>query len=1167
MTAAPVLDGRDAETIARDLRAAIPAYVPGWRPPAPGPGEAVIQVYARYLQALAERLNQAPDKNKLAFLDLIGINLLRAQGARAPVAFGSLPNAGDNRAPAGTRVGAQPAGGGDAIVFETERAIAIATAHLAEVVTLWPGRDAFADHSASIGTGSSFTLYEPLQPIAHELYLAHDVHFALAGHSTVELRIELASPGSAPLSLAWEFWDGDAWRAFKPFRTPADATDADSLDGTVGLTRSGVVRLVSDCAKTKQLVVAGIKAYWIRARVVRTLERTPGLELPLVDRIGIRTVIERDVWEQTSTDIQSSGPGATPSITGHVRDAAGSALPGVRVSLDAFADESVPESFGLVDYTAGDGSYGYTKVAANQFDRALGLSGGDVPTFRGTIDVGAHSLQLDFVLRPGLRPDAAFADSLQLDVTKSFFPFGQQPAAGTTFFLSVGEAFAKPGAETTLYCITAETSPDPGGTPVSPVLAAEYWNGSTWRKLPIASYQLVDFFSYGTPISFTVPADFASSSVAGTQGLWLRLRVVESTFGRTRTITWTDSESKAKNTIVITETVPPALAELRVGYVYRSPEEPPEQCVTHNDFRFDDHGEDARWRGGSFEPFSLSEDETPTLYLGFDRPLPADVVSLYLDVEEASEAGGPPLRWEFWSGSAWLPLAVEDETRGLALPGMAAALWPGVPVPTPAVVLEAKGNRVTLATLRDAAAFAVGDELYLQENGKGELVTVASASGDELTLKTPLARTYARATIGFAGLPRFGTPRTWIRGRLQVDGEPLRSRVNGIHLNAVWASQLQTFENEPLGSSNGQAGQAFFFRHTPVLEGEAVEVRELDGPRANVEWPLLLAELERQGLAETDLRLVKDAATGRVTEAWVRWRDRPSLAFSGPADRDYTIERSGGRLVFGDDTHGKIPPLGTENVRAVRYRSGGGAAGNVPAGAITQLMSGVVANGVTNPRAAEGGADGEATGSVLTRGPFTVRHRYQALSLADYEAMALEASPAVAVARALPTTHPSGRPAPGWVRVIIMPQSRDPRPLPSFGLRTRVHAFLATRCPAGLAQQITVAAPDYLAVGVQAVIAPVDPSAAAGALAAATRALQIFLHPLTGGPDGTGWPFGRDVFLSDVAAVLESIAGIDYVQTLDLLVDGTPRGVRVDVPPDRIVVAGELRLTLTGSEG
>ena len=84
---------------------------------------------------------------------------------------------------------------------------------------------------------------------------------------------------------------------------------------------------------------------------------------------------------------------------------------------------------------------------------------------------------------------------------------------------------------------------------------------------------------------------------------------------------------------------------------------------------------------------------------------------------------------------------------------------------------------------------------------------------------------------------------------------------------------------------------------------------------------------------------------------------------------------------------------------------------------------------------------------------------------------------------------------------------------------------------------------------------------------AATAAIRAFLHPLTGGPQGTGWPFGRDVFASDVASVLESTPGVDVVPNLELLLDGTPRGDRVEVPGDRIVVAGPIRIRAQGSEG
>ena len=69
----PLLEPRDAAAFARETLARLPAYVPGWRPTATDAGNAVVQVYARYLKSLADRINQAPDKHKLAFLDMLGV--------------------------------------------------------------------------------------------------------------------------------------------------------------------------------------------------------------------------------------------------------------------------------------------------------------------------------------------------------------------------------------------------------------------------------------------------------------------------------------------------------------------------------------------------------------------------------------------------------------------------------------------------------------------------------------------------------------------------------------------------------------------------------------------------------------------------------------------------------------------------------------------------------------------------------------------------------------------------------------------------------------------------------------------------------------------------------------------------------------------------------------
>ncbi len=289
-TSTPVVDTRDTGAVLRGLLLRAPAFLPGWKPSFPGPGGAVLHIVSRYAEVLIQRLNQAPDKNKLAFLDMLGIELLPPQAARVPVAFQSIPNLADSRIPARTRVGASVPGRSEPLVFETERAIALASARLAEVVTVWPARDAYADHTRDALAARPFTLFEPLQPIPHALYIAHDMLFDFNGATTIDIELALAVPAPAALRCVWEYWDGEIWRPFSAF----DTADADaSHDGTHGFTRSGVVQLNAACGRALRVAVQGVEAFWLRARPAQPLPPVPGQVLPEIDRIRLRTVTKR----------------------------------------------------------------------------------------------------------------------------------------------------------------------------------------------------------------------------------------------------------------------------------------------------------------------------------------------------------------------------------------------------------------------------------------------------------------------------------------------------------------------------------------------------------------------------------------------------------------------------------------------------------------------------------------------------------------------------------------------------------------------------------------------------------------------------------------------------------------------------------------------------------
>jgi hypothetical protein len=1056
----PVVDSRASADIFDELLALQPAWTPEIAPIKGEPSYALFQIFARYMQSSIDRLNRAPDKNLLAFLDTFGVALIPPQPSRAPVVFTPVPSAADAIIPARTRLSAKVPTQSTPLIFETERNGAMAAAKLTDVLTLWPDRDEYADHSSNAAGKRPFTLFDPLTPVRHEFYIAHDIVLTFSGTSRIDIEFELTPPGNKPIATEWEFWDGQVWRPFQD----VDLANPKS-DGTLGFTRSGILSLRAGCGDSQATTVFGIKAHWIRGRVTGQLAPEAGRVLPQVERVRVRSVIEA----------------------------------------------------------------------------------GDLVAFP---------------------PDAAFADVTKLDLTKVFYPFDQQPHTGSTFYFSAAAALGKPNAVVTLSANKVKTAIEnnlPTNDNVTPTLVLEYWNGSAWTAVPGLSSTALNNFITGSQLIFQVPADFAKSEVNNQTSWWMRLRIQNDNFVNVNTITYTNTTPSGTNTLKILTVVAPALENLLVTYTYKSPWMFPEHCATFNDFQWTVHSRDVRWPGHQFPVFAPVSDGTPALYFGFDRPLPNDLVSIYLDIAE-SPAEGPPLVWEAWNGTVWEEIGIQDETGRLSRPGMVSFIPPLIPARPSANITSATGSTVTTGTALDAALFKPGDSVLVSQAPNSELRTVDSIAGAAIKLNAPLGNTYTGGSIAMSALPRFGVSRDWVRARLKTDGAPAQTRVNGAYLNAVWAQQVETITREVLGGGLGIANQSFFLNKVPVLPGEQIEIRELDGLRANVEYPILRDELTAIGYQPSDIVTTVDPRTNLVTEVWVLWQEKPHFYFSGPDDRHYVIERTAGRVIFGDGVRGKLPPPGSGNIRARLYQAGGGQVGNVPAGAINQVMSGVLASSVSNPRAGEGGSDGETPQGILSRGPNVFRHQERSVSAQDYESLAREASPAIAAVRVLPATASNGRPAAGSINVIVVPQSQDPQPQPSFDLRQEVHDFLAARAPATVnSANISVNGPTYLAVGVAGILVPNVLSQAGDIAQAANAAMAAFLHPLTGGPDGDGWAFGRGVFISDVAAILEAIPGVDHAEFLELRLNDTPVGDSVTVPPDRMVIAGPIRIEVRGN--
>jgi predicted phage baseplate assembly protein len=316
--------------------------------------------------------------------------------------------------------------------------------------------------------------------------------------------------------------------------------------------------------------------------------------------------------------------------------------------------------------------------------------------------------------------------------------------------------------------------------------------------------------------------------------------------------------------------------------------------------------------------------------------------------------------------------------------------------------------------------------------------------------------------------------------------------------------------------------------------------------------------------------------------SWVLWTETRAFFDCGPKDRVYALDRAASEIQFGDGLHGQIPPAGVDNIRAFRYRTGGGAVGNVAAGAITSLVTAVAGvDSVLNPTAAAGGSDVTDTEQMLAIGPHQLSHRGRAVSTTDFEELACEASRQVAKARCLAATNlvsgalqrmdpcdsrqrHEARPARGWVSLIIVPQSTDPQPCPSLQLRRVVAAYLRDRAPGLVASggRIVVRPPDYVVVSVKAVIRVVSIDQVAQVEREARDAIETFLHPLRGGSDGSGWEFGRPLSKSDVFAVLERVPNLDRVESVSFTFGERTSADGVPIGPNQLIAGGKHELEI-----
>jgi hypothetical protein len=361
--------------------------------------------------------------------------------------------------------------------------------------------------------------------------------------------------------------------------------------------------------------------------------------------------------------------------------------------------------------------------------------------------------------------------------------------------------------------------------------------------------------------------------------------------------------------------------------------------------------------------------------------------------------------------------------------------------------------------------------------------------------------------------------RFWVRVRLadRVYPSNLVPTIAFLRANVAKVENLTTIRRELLPVSEGLPDMGRTLRSTPV-QADSLDLRVAEPGGTEEKW-------ERE---ET------------------KWKQTEDLLRCQEDEACYALHAATGEIQFGNGRHGRIPPAGFE-IMAYSYKAGGGAAGNVPSGAISAARTPIIGvTGIRNERPATGGQDEQSYDDFKTVAPAQLRCRNRAVSVDDYESLARSAG-GIAQAKALPLVHPDypGVPVPGAVTVVVVPDTQDVPPRASQEqLESICHNLDQYRL---LTTELYVRDPEYLEVKVEARISA-NPYAAFDEVARkVNEEINRYLDPRRKRGTDFGSDFGLDLIPTNLYSVIRNVEDVVQVSHLALTVRGQPYE-RLDIP-------------------
>ncbi|MDG3548139.1 hypothetical protein [Methanobacterium formicicum] len=1043
------------ESIAKELIEFAPYYVPELDLSEDMNVEiALIKIFAHMQKQVLDRLNKVPEKNLIAFLDTLGIKLLPAQPAIAPITFKlSEQNTEQILIPSRTQIAA-----GD-VVFETEKNMLATPSKLTEAYTVDVAKDKIHKSPSNVVSGAEVIPFK------------------------AKILLDVKKEGKEII-----------------------------LNDLEGLKKEDML-LIQDRSERVDR-----SEYVIVSEVSKNIAKlSNNLEKPHKSNVAVEKVTNFELFEGKNLQehILYLGHDNLFNTIGKVEIQLkipedffkGDFLWEYCLKQDVETKEIEWKTFDEKDYDYDDD---YLILKKNNPESVIGeaeIEGVKSRWIRckflkseqnNVPDLYLDNIYVNIVNIEDLYPDKAFYNDVPLNVPlENIKPFGEIPKLFDTLYISSQEVFSKENARITLKI---ETNMISGGSPPpEPLLSWEYYDGETWSRIPGIEENFISNAPHDLVIK-TLP-EFKPLNVNGQENLWIRVRLIGGHYGKEVIIT----DGSVKNGKV----TPPTIKSLSLNYDYTQNFQKLEQIVTFNNLEF-------KTEITPFKPFITSNDAHQTLYLGFDKKLEKGPISLFFSMDEFPWPVDsiPIIKWEYYAeNDKWTILEVSDETGGFTNSGIVKFVIP----PNFRKTKRFGKDLYWIRAIDIKDIFKPIKEIYPNQSPDVEDLI---DSGD-IPLYDATEYFFSKNSTYMAKQafkvfhPEWSYPS-------EIKRRHLNPRITNILTNTTWAVQSESIKDEILGSSDGTKDQEFKLMRNPVIL-EEIWVNEIDS----------ISEAEMNKItAKNEFETKEIFDETRKTEFWVKWNPVEDISYSSKDDRNYEIEKSSGELVFGDGIYGKIPPIGTNNIKA-NYNTGGGSKGNILVNEIKELKSSIAfVDMAYNPLAAGEGDNVETIEMAIKRGSTVLKHRNRAITPEDFQRITYQSSRAIARVKCIPNFDNQGNVKPGWVTILVIPHSNENKPKLSLQLKRQIENYLKEHSASVL--NIQVSEPVYVEAQVKTLLVTSSMDIIPKVEKDAFNAINTFLHPIHGSRDNEGWKFGRIPHIPDFYSLLEKIEGLDYVKNLSI---------------------------------